>query len=110
MMKTLKVYKDDNYEIFGEDDQYIVKDIQEHKYYKLTATEIKNFNLKFKNRDEKISSLNLFIFFIILFSLEIFNIYIVLKSVVGEIDEIDFIYSLCIYLPMFIILHELGLT
>ncbi|MGZ1051257.1 site-2 protease family protein, partial [Streptococcus thermophilus] len=70
----MKVYKDDNYEIFGEDDQYIVKDIQEHKYYKLTATEIKNFNLKFKNRDEKISSLNLFIFFIILFSLEIFNI------------------------------------
>ncbi len=108
MMKTLKVYKDDNYEIFGEEDQYIVKDIQEQKYYKLTATEIKNFNLKFKNREEKISSLNLFIFFIILFSLEIFNIYIVLKSVVEEIDEIDFIYSLCIYLPMFIILHELG--
>ena len=59
MMKTLKVYKDDNYEIFGEEDQYIVKDIQEQKYYKLTATEIKNFNLKFKNREEKISSLNL---------------------------------------------------
>ncbi|HFI0563987.1 TPA: peptidase, partial [Streptococcus suis] len=66
MMKTLKVYKDDNYEIFGEDDQYIVKDIREHKYYKLSATEIKNFNLKFKDRDERISSLNLFIFFITL--------------------------------------------
>ncbi|HFI0562564.1 TPA: peptidase, partial [Streptococcus suis] len=25
-----------------------------------------------------------------------------------EIDEIDFIHSLCIYLPIFIILHELG--
>lgn len=108
MMKNLKVYKDDKYEIFGEDNQYIVKEIQEHRYYKLTASEIENYNLTFESREERISNPNLFIFFIILFTLEIFNIYIGLRTVIGEIDEIDFICSLCIYLPIFIILHELG--
>ena len=52
--KELNYLRDPYFRIIREEDQYIVKDIQEQKYYKLTATEIKNFNLKFKNREEKI--------------------------------------------------------
>ena len=45
--KELNYLRDPYFRIIREEDQYIVKDIQEQKYYKLTATEIKNFNLKY---------------------------------------------------------------
>lgn len=108
MKKILKEYKDDNYEIFGEDERYIVKDIQRRKYYRLSGSEIKKYKFNFKNKTERISSTNVYFFFMILFSLEILNIYISLRTTIGKIDELDFIYSLCVYLPIFIIFHELG--
>lgn len=108
MKKILKEYKDDSYEIFGEDERYIVKDLQRRTYHQLSSSEIKKYKLNFKNRKERISSTNVYFFFIILFSLEILNIYISLRTTIGKIDELDFIYSLCVYLPIFIIFHELG--
>ena len=108
MKKILKEYKDDSYEIFGEDERYIVKDIQRRKYYQLSSSEIKKYKFNFKNKKERISSTNVYFFFIILFSLEILNIYISLRTTIGKIDELYFIYSLCVYLPIFIIFHELG--
>lgn len=111
MKKNLKTYQDDRYEIFCENNSYIIKDKNLGKYYKLNEDDIRALNIDLIARSEGISNFKFYSFVAILFVLEIFNIYIFLfrlDSGLPNIGEAQFIYSLIIYLPIFIVVHECG--
>ena len=76
MKKNLKTYQDDRYEIFCENNSYIIKDKNLGKYYKLNEDDIRALNIDLIARSEGISNFKFYSFVAILFVLEIFNIYI----------------------------------
>ncbi|OCM55796.1 site-2 protease family protein [Streptococcus agalactiae] len=110
MSKNLKTSEYQNYEIFGEDDLYIIKDKVRKKYYKLDYSDVLSMGVIFKDREEKISNFNYIFFVCSIIALEIVNVLILFYSheeVVG-ITRDDFIKYLLIYFPFFIYFHELG--
>lgn len=111
MKKNLKTYNDDRYEIFCENNRYIVKDKNAGKYYRLNEDEFRVLDIDLVTRSEGISSFNFYTFLVVLFVLEVLNIYISLfrlDSDLPNIGEVEFIYLLIFYLPIFIVVHEYG--
>lgn len=110
MKKTLKMFDSPKYEVFGENDVYVVKDKEKHKFYAISPKEVDELNIELSEREEKVSIIGFYIFLLFIFFLELFNIYIALydTKLYGDITRSTFISSLALYLLVFIVFHELG--
>ena len=110
MRKTLKTFDSPIYEIFGENDTYVIKDKEKHKFYTINPKEINKLNIELSERKEKVSAVGFYIFLLLVFSLELFNIYITLYNtkLYNSVTKRDFISVLLLYLLVFIVFHELG--
>ena len=110
MKKTLKTYNSPRYEIFGENDTYVVKDKEKHKFYTIKPKEINELNIKLLEREEKVSTIGFYVFILFIFFLELVNAYIAVSDtrLYGSATKENFISSLVLYLLIFIAFHELG--
>ncbi len=110
MKKTLKMFDSPKYEVFGENDVYVVKDKEQRKFYAISPKEIDELNIELSEREEKVSIIGFYVFLLFIFFLELFNIYIALydMKLYDDITRRAFISSLALYLLVFIVFHELG--
>lgn len=110
MKKTLKTLNSFRYEVFGENDAYVVKDKEKHKFYTISPKEINELNIELLEREEKVSTIGFYVFILFIFFLELVNLYIAVSDIklYGSVTKENFISSLVLYLLIFIVFHELG--
>lgn len=110
MKKTLKMYDSEEFEIFCEDEDAIIKDKINKKYYETTTEKIKKIpDISLKNRIDLISSKQFLLYITLFLLLSIANIYILFFSIKYKQTSLtSFTISLLVYFPVFIIIHELG--
>ncbi|WP_302192605.1 hypothetical protein [uncultured Streptococcus sp.] len=106
----MKMFDSPKYEVFGENDVYVVKDKEQRKFYAISPKEIDELNIELSEREEKVSIIGFYVFLLFIFFLELFNIYIALydMKLYDDITRRAFISSLALYLLVFIVFHELG--
>lgn len=109
-MKILCNYYEDEYiEVKKEDDEkeYIVKDKESKKYYSLPEQEFRKLGICCRYIEKEHSFLLFAIYFLLFLILSFFNLFI-LKKHVYQVDLNIYLFSMFIYMPIFIICHELG--
>lgn len=109
MKKTLKMFDSSKYEVFGENDVYVVKDKEKHKLYAISPKEVDELNIELLEREEKVSVIGFYVFLLLIFFWS-YSIYIALydTKLYDDITRSTFISSLALYLLVFIVFHELG--
>lgn len=67
MKKTLKMFDSPKYEVFGENDVYVVKDKEQRKFYAISPKEIDELNIELSEMEEKVSIIGFYVFLLFIF-------------------------------------------
>lgn len=110
MKKILKMYNSDEFEIFCEGEDAVIKDKINQKYYETKTEEIKKIqDIALQNRISLISPKNFILYITLFLFLSVTNLYILFFSIdYKQTSLTSFTISLLVYFPIFIIIHELG--